>query len=87
MNEKIYWVGQNLKHSGSDIRNALVIMDLLDENDDKICLQYERMFCFSKNADGVSAESKAEEMSLEQKRKEVQIRKKESGTREIKSLK
>ncbi|RMC21870.1 hypothetical protein DUI87_02741 [Hirundo rustica rustica] len=59
MGGKTYWVGKNLKfETETSLKGEPVILDLLEDQDDRVCLQYDRMFCFSRNKEGVDPESK-----------------------------
>lgn len=59
MNGKTYWVGRNLKYENKlTLNKEPVILDLVQANDDRACLQYDRTFCFSKNKEGVDPEGK-----------------------------
>lgn len=70
-------MGQNLKYQGKlTLSNEPVLLDHLEENDDRACLQYANTFCFSKNKDGMDPESTMKQVALELKRQESEIRKK-----------
>ncbi|XP_041901283.1 uncharacterized protein LOC121672624 isoform X1 [Corvus kubaryi] len=77
MDGKTYWVGKNLRYEDrSPLGNEPVILDLLEENDDRACLQYDNTFCFSKNKDGMDPENTMKQVTLDLKRQESEIRKK-----------
>ncbi|RMC22275.1 hypothetical protein DUI87_00586 [Hirundo rustica rustica] len=56
-----------------------VILDLLEDQDDRVCLKYDRMFCFSRNKEGVDPESKMKQVSQELGKQEAEMRKKKDG--------
>lgn len=59
MGGRTYWVRKNLKHNGEfTINNEPIMLDFLEENDDRICWQYDKMFCFSKNKERLDSEKK-----------------------------
>lgn len=69
MGRKTYWVGGNSKYKKKfSLENEPVILDLLEDQDDRVCLQYDRTFCFSRNKEGVGPENKIRQVSQELKR-------------------
>ncbi|RMC20662.1 hypothetical protein DUI87_01514 [Hirundo rustica rustica] len=68
MGGKMYWVGKNLKHEKeTSLGNEPIILDLLRNDDDRICLQFDKTFCFSRNEEGLYPESKMELIAQELK--------------------
>lgn len=48
IDRKTYWVENNSKYENKlSIGNKLVILGLLEASDDRVCLQYDKTFCFS----------------------------------------
>lgn len=87
MDGKTYWVGKNLNYENRfTLSNEPVILDLLEENDDGACLQYDKTFCFSKNKEGIGPESKMKQVAQELKRQESEMRKKRVEQERLKTL-
>ncbi|RMC05573.1 hypothetical protein DUI87_18770 [Hirundo rustica rustica] len=71
MGRKMYWVGKNLKREKeTSLDNEPIILDLFRSDDDRICLHFDKTFCFSKNEEGLDPESKMELIAQELKRQE-----------------
>lgn len=69
MNGKIYWTGLNVKFDSKfTLSREPVILDLARVNDDRVCLQYDRVVCFTKNKDGEDPEGRMREITQELKR-------------------
>uniref|UniRef100_A0A674H2S3 Envelope glycoprotein n=1 Tax=Taeniopygia guttata TaxID=59729 RepID=A0A674H2S3_TAEGU len=87
MGGKTYWVGNNLKYENRvPLETEPVILDLLGDQDDRVCLQYDKMFCFTKDKEGMDPENKMKQVMQEVKRQEAEIRKKRLEQEKLKSL-
>lgn len=87
MNGKTYWVGRNLKfHRKLILNREPFILDLVQANDDRVCLQYDRAVCFMKNKEGIDPKSKMKQITQELKRGESELRKKRVEQERMKTL-
>ncbi|KAF4796674.1 hypothetical protein TURU_082024 [Turdus rufiventris] len=86
MEGRTYWVGKNLKFENGLISDGKpIIIDLLEENDEQVCAQFENTFCFSRNKESMDPESKTEQIALEKTR--IRNEKEETRTRKVENLK
>ncbi|RMC20654.1 hypothetical protein DUI87_01506 [Hirundo rustica rustica] len=76
LNRKTYWVGQNTKLQTAALNSRLIILDMLSENDERVCLKLERTFCFSHNEEGMDPESKIQRVAQELKKQELEAKRK-----------
>lgn len=87
MGGKTYRVGRNLKYKNRlALNNEPVILDLLEDNDDRVCLQIDKTFCFSRNKERVELESKIKQVAQEFKRQEPAIRQRRIEQERLKTL-
>ncbi|RMB99705.1 hypothetical protein DUI87_23707 [Hirundo rustica rustica] len=68
LNGKTYWVGQNEKLQTASLNSGSIILDLLSENDERVCLKLDKIFCFSKDEEGMDPENKIQKAAQEPKR-------------------
>ncbi|RMC19789.1 hypothetical protein DUI87_03353 [Hirundo rustica rustica] len=86
MNGKTCWVGQNEKLKTASLSNGPIILDLLNKNDERVCLKLEGTFCFSKNEEGMDPESKIQKVAQELKRQEEEAKRKRMEQERMRSL-
>lgn len=84
MGGKTYWVRKNLKYENKLFLKDELVIDLLEDHDDWACLQFDKIFCFSRNKEGVDPESKMKQVGQELTRQESEMRKRKVETREVK---
>lgn len=78
---------KNLKYETKlCLRNEPVILNLLEDQDDRVCLQYDRIFCSSKNKERVDPKSKIKQVTQELKRHEAEIRKNKIEKKRLRTL-
>lgn len=84
---KMYWVRKNLKHEEKTLLgNEPIVLDLLKNDDDRICLQFDKTFCFSRSEDALDPESKMKLITQELKKLESEARKKRVEQERLKTL-
>lgn len=76
MRGKTYWVDKNLRYENRWTNCEPVTIDLLEENDNRICAQFDNTFCFTMNREGMDPESKIKQVALEIRKQESELRKK-----------
>ncbi|RMC00706.1 hypothetical protein DUI87_22733 [Hirundo rustica rustica] len=81
LNGKTYWVGQNKKLQTTSLSGGPILLDLLSENGERVCFKLEKVFCFSKDEEGLDPENKIQKVALELKRQELEAKRKKDGTR------
>ncbi|RMC11973.1 hypothetical protein DUI87_11106 [Hirundo rustica rustica] len=86
MNGKTYWVGNNVKLNTASLNSGPIILDLLNENDERVCLKLEGTFCFFKNEEGMDPENKIQKVAQELKRRESEAKRKRMEQERIRTL-
>ncbi|RMC03393.1 hypothetical protein DUI87_20590 [Hirundo rustica rustica] len=86
MNGKTYWVGNNVKLNTASLNSGPIILDLLNENDERVCLRLEGTSCFSKNEEGIDPEKKIQKVAQALKRQESEVKRKRIEQERIRSL-
>ncbi|RMC19894.1 hypothetical protein DUI87_03460 [Hirundo rustica rustica] len=86
LNGKTYWVGQNKKLQTNSLSGAPILLDLLSENDERVCLKLEKVFCFSKDEEGLEPENKIQKVALELKRQELEAKRKRMEQERMRTL-
>ncbi|RMC06472.1 hypothetical protein DUI87_15907 [Hirundo rustica rustica] len=86
LNEKTYWVGQNEKLQTATLANGPILLDMLGENDKRVCLRMDKVFCFSKDEEGLDPENKIQKVALEFKRQELAAKKKRIEQERMRTL-
>ncbi|RMB89521.1 hypothetical protein DUI87_34095 [Hirundo rustica rustica] len=86
LNRKTYWVGQNEKLQTAALANGPILLDMLGENDERVCLRMDKVFCFSKDEEGLDPENKIQKVALEFKRQELAAKKKRMEQERMRTL-
>ncbi|RMC05418.1 hypothetical protein DUI87_18609 [Hirundo rustica rustica] len=86
LNGKTYWVGQNEKLQTATLANGPILLDMLGENDERVCLRMDKVFCFSKDEEGLDPENKIQKVALEFKRQELAAKKKRMEQERMRTL-
>ncbi|RMC20063.1 hypothetical protein DUI87_00909 [Hirundo rustica rustica] len=86
LNGKTYWVGQNEKLQTAALANGPILLDMLGENDERVCLRMDKVFCFSKDEEGLDPENKIQKVALEFKRQELAAKKKRMEQERMRTL-
>ncbi|RMB96459.1 hypothetical protein DUI87_27134 [Hirundo rustica rustica] len=86
LNGKTYWVGQNKKLQTNSLSGGPILLDLLSENDERVCLKLEKVFCFSKDEEGLDPENKIQKVALELKRQELEAKRKRMEQERMRTL-
>ncbi|XP_058696093.1 uncharacterized protein LOC131579745 isoform X1 [Poecile atricapillus] len=87
MGGKLYWEGKNVKHEAKlTFNNEPIILDLLKSDDENSCLQFDPVFCFSKDEEGLDPESKIKQIAIDMKRQEMENKKKRLEQERLNSL-
>lgn len=87
MNGKMYWMVKNMKFDSQFLMNRDPIMlDLAPENDNRVCLQYDRVVCFAKNKNNENPEGRMKEITQELKRRESELRRQRIEQERLKTL-
>uniref|UniRef100_A0A8C0VC15 Uncharacterized protein n=1 Tax=Cyanistes caeruleus TaxID=156563 RepID=A0A8C0VC15_CYACU len=87
MGGKLYWEGRNLKHETKvSFSNEPIVLDLLKNDDDRVCLQFDQVICFAKDEDGSDPENKIKQLTLELKRQEMENKRKRLEQERLNSL-
>ncbi|RMC21403.1 hypothetical protein DUI87_02267 [Hirundo rustica rustica] len=86
LNGKTYWVGQNEKLQTAALTNGPILLDMLEENDERVCLRMDKVFCFSKDEEGLDPENKIQKVALEFKRQELAAKKKRMEQERMRTL-
>ncbi|RMC21597.1 hypothetical protein DUI87_02464 [Hirundo rustica rustica] len=86
LNGKTYWVGQNEKLQTASLNSGPIILDLLSEDDERVCLKLDKIFCFSKDEEGMDPENKIQKVAQELKRQELETKRKKMEQERMRSL-
>lgn len=87
MNGKMYWMARNTKFDSKVTLNKdPLILDLGPANDDRACLQYDRVVCFAKNKNSEDPEGRMKEITQELKRRESELIKQRVEQEQLKTL-
>ncbi|RMC16705.1 hypothetical protein DUI87_06645 [Hirundo rustica rustica] len=86
LNGKTYWVGQNKKLQTNSLSVGPILLDLLSENDERVCLELKKVFCFSKDEEGLDPENKIQKVALELKRQELEAKRKRMEQERMRTL-
>ncbi|RMC20943.1 hypothetical protein DUI87_01797 [Hirundo rustica rustica] len=86
LNGKTYWVRQNEKLQTALLNSGPIILDLLSENDERVCLKLDKIFCFSKDEEGIDPENKIQKVAQELKRQELETKRKKMEQERMRSF-
>ncbi|RMC19759.1 hypothetical protein DUI87_03323 [Hirundo rustica rustica] len=86
LNGKTYWIGQNEKLQTASLNSGPIILDLLSKNDERVCLKLDKIFCFSKDEEGMDPENKIQKVAQELKRQELETKRNKMEQERMRSL-